>query len=121
MTLATICSNAIKELAGFELPTTFFGNANLTARSCVALVSREMKTMEREHRWVELITTHTFSTVNGTDAYSMPENFRAFANMSQWDRTNHRYLSGPTSPADFSWILPFGHWFIDNEADFLIT
>lgn len=104
MSLLTICSNAIKELSGFELPTSFYGNANLTARSCVALVSREMKTLEREYRWSELITTATFSTVSGTDAYSLPTDFRAFANASQWDRTNHRYLSGPTSPLDWQWL-----------------
>lgn len=97
MTLATICTNALKEIGGFEVPSAFYGNTNLTARQCVALVNREGKTLERENRWSELINTHTFATVDGTANYDLPVDFRAFANMSQWDRTNARPLYGPTS------------------------
>ena len=104
MTLATICANALAEMSSFEIPSNFFGNANLTARSCVALVRREASTLERQHRWPSLITTHTFATVNGTSAYDMPADFRAFANMSQWNRTAQSMLIGPTSGADWQWL-----------------
>lgn len=104
MSLLTICTNALKELSGFELPSSFYDNTNLTARACVALVTREMKSLEREHRWVELITTHTFTTTNGTAYYALPSDFRAFANLSQWDRTNSRRLVGPASGAEWQWL-----------------
>lgn len=104
MTLATICTNALKEISGFEIPSSFFGNANLTARTCVACVTREGKTLERENRWVELIQTHTFDTVADQANYDLPTDFRAFANMSQWDRTNSRRLVGPASPLLWQWL-----------------
>jgi hypothetical protein len=104
MSLGTICTNALREIGGFEVPSTFGGNSNLTARRCVALLNREGKTLERESRWTELITTHTFVTVNGTANYDLPTDFRAFANMSQWDRTNSRPLVGPTAPFVWQWL-----------------
>lgn len=104
MSLNTICTNALRELSGFEIPSSFYDNSNLTARSCVALVSREMKTLERMYRWSELITTHTFTTTDGTATYAMPTDFRAFANLSQWDRTNSRALVGPASGAEWQWL-----------------
>ena len=104
MSLNTICTNALRELSGFEIPSSFYDNTNLTARSCVALVSREMKTLERMYRWSQLITTHTFTTTDGTATYAMPTDFRAFSNLSQWDRTNSRALVGPASGAEWQWL-----------------
>lgn len=104
MSLGAICANALREMSGFEIPTSFFASTNQTARSCVALVRREMQTLEREHRWSNLITTHTFTTVSGTAYYDLPADFRAFANQSQWDRTNSRPLVGPASGAEWQWL-----------------
>lgn len=104
MSLGTICTNALREIGGFEVPSTFGGNSNLTARRCVALVNREGHFLERKKRWTELITTYTFTTVNGTANYDLPSDFRAFANMSQWDRTNRRPLVGPTAPFVWQWL-----------------
>lgn len=104
MSLATICANALYELSGFEVPSNFYGNANLTARTCVALVTREGRTLEMGYRWASLITEHTFPTVSGTASYDMPDDFRAFANMSQWDRTNMRQLVGPASGQEWQWL-----------------
>lgn len=104
MTLATICTDALYEISGFEVPGTFYGNQNLTARTCVQLVTRAGRALERGYRWPELITTYTFTTVSGTASYALPSGFRAFANMSQWDRTNQRQLVGPASGAEWQWL-----------------
>lgn len=104
MSLKDICSNAIKELGSFELPASFYGNTNLTARQCVALVQREGQTLVREHRWSELITSTTITTVAGQATYSLPADFHSFANMSQWDRSFHLPMIGPTSGANWQWL-----------------
>lgn len=104
MSLLTVCQNALYELSGFEVPPNFVGSTNLTARTCVALVQREGNTLEKEHRWTELITTHTFTTTNGTDYYALPSDFRAMAFDSHWDRTNSRKLLGPTAPGRWQWL-----------------
>lgn len=104
MTLATICDNALKELAGFAIPSTFYGNGDGTATLAVALVNREGQTLEKEHRWQELVTEHTFATVSGTATYALPSDFRAFANMSQWDRANQRRMIGPINSAIYQYL-----------------
>lgn len=96
MSLLSICTNALSEIGGVEVPSTFFQSGNLTARQCVALVLRGGNDLERTNRFAALINTYTFLTVAGIATYDMPSDFRAFANMSQWDRTNNRPLIGPT-------------------------
>lgn len=60
--------------------------------------------LEREHRWSSLITSTTITTVDGTANYALPDDFRAFANMSQWDRTNSLPLAGPTSAGTWQFL-----------------
>lgn len=104
MTLLSICNAALLELSGFSVPSTFYGNNDLTAKLCVALANREGKTLEKELRWQELVTEHTFTTTSGTASYALPTDFRAFANMSQWDRSNQFMMTGPTPPAVWQWL-----------------
>lgn len=104
MTLLSICQDALNEMAGFEVPSTFYGNGNGTAKQCLALVTAEGRDLEKEYRWAELLTEYTFSTVAGTSSYSKPADFRAFANMSQWDRTNRWRLSGPVPSVVWQWL-----------------
>jgi hypothetical protein len=94
--LIDVCTNALRAIGGVEVPSSFVGNGNLTARQCVALVMEGGNSLERTNRWSALIDTYTFETVSGTASYDLPDDFRAFANMSQWDRTNNRPLMGPT-------------------------
>lgn len=103
-TLGAICRDALAEIGGFEVPATFGGNLNRTAVRCVALLNREGKTLEKENRWSELISTYTFTTVSGQASYDLPSDFRAFANMSQWDRSNSRPLVGPAAPFVWQWL-----------------
>ena len=104
MSLLSIAQGALRRLSGFEVPSTFYGNNNLTAVSCVNLLQEAGNTLVRQHRWQELITEYTFSTVNGTSAYSLPSDFRAFANMSQWDRSNQWRMTGPVPSIVWQWL-----------------
>lgn len=104
MSLLTICNAALAELAGFAVPSSFYGNGDGTAKLAVALVNREGQTLEKEHRWQELITEYTFTTTSGTATYALPSAFRAFANMSQWDRTNQRRMTGPINSAIYQYL-----------------
>lgn len=96
MALLDICTNALRAIGGVEVPASFVGNGNLTARQCLALIAEGGTSIERSNRWTALIDTYTFPTVAGQASYALPAGFRAFANMPQWDRTYNRPLMGPT-------------------------
>lgn len=96
MALIDVCTNALRAIGGVEVPSSFVGNGNLTARQCVALVMEAGNSLERVNRWSNLITSYTFDTVADQASYDLPSDFRAFTNMSQWDRTNNRPMMGPT-------------------------
>jgi hypothetical protein len=104
MSLLTIAENALNEIGGFDVPTSFYGSTNATAKQIVAICNREGKTLEKEIRWAELITEHTFTTVADTATYALPSDFRAFGPMSQWDRTNNWRMGGPVPPFVWQWL-----------------
>jgi len=104
MTLATICQDALYEIGGFEVPSSFYGSTNQTALQCVALVKAAGKSLVRDNNLAALITDYTFSTVAGTANYDLPAGFKAFANMSQWNRTTTLPVFGPTSGANWQYL-----------------
>lgn len=104
MSLATIAQKALRGLSGFKEPASFYGNADLTATLVVALADESGQDLEKIYRWQELITEHTFTTVNGSATYALPSDFRAFANMSQWDRSNLWRMHGPTPSFVYQWL-----------------
>jgi hypothetical protein len=96
LSIKEICTNALVEIGGVEVPSSFVGSGNLTAKQCLALLLAGGKSIERTNRWSALIDTYTFTTVANQASYDLPSDFRAFANMSQWDRTFNRPMMGPT-------------------------
>lgn len=120
MSLLTIATNALKEIGGFDVPSSFYGNTNLTATQCVALANRAGRTLQAETRWSELLTEHTFTTTASTATYAKPSDFRAFANMSQWDRTNSWRLTGPTSSFVWQWLKSGISVFASNTRFFAV-
>lgn len=104
MTLKTICQNALREISGFEVPDSFVGSSNDTAITCLNLVRREGTRLCRKYKWVELVTEATITTVASQQAYTKPSDFKMFANMSQWDRTNNFPVSGPVTSAEWQFL-----------------
>lgn len=104
MTLATIATKALRGLSGFKIPSSFYANADLTATLIVALADECGQDLEKEYRWQELITEYTFTTTADTATYALPDGFRAFANMSQWDRANQWRMLGPTPSFVYQWL-----------------
>lgn len=104
MTLLSICSNALNGIGGFAVPTSFYASSDPTAVLAVRLSNESGQDLEKEIRWQELITEYTFSTTSGTATYALPGDFRAFANMSQWDRTNMWRMTGPIPSPVYQWL-----------------
>jgi hypothetical protein len=104
MSLLTISTKVLRGISGFNIPSTFYGNANPTASTIVALANESGQDLEAMERWTQLVTEGTITTVNGTATYAKPTDFRAFATMSQWDRTNQWRLTGPTPPIVWQWL-----------------
>ena len=103
MTVKTICQNALKEISGFQVPSTIIDNNDETAVTALAVLRREGMRV-RKFDWVELIVEATITTVASQANYSKPTDFRKFANVTQWDRTNNFRMRGPTSPGEWQWL-----------------
>lgn len=99
MTLLTICEAALEEISDFTVPSTIVGNEDPTAVTLLALANRGGRNLAREYDWQILLKTYTFPTVASTETYALPSDFRKFAALTFWDRTNLYQVQGPVSPA----------------------
>ena len=102
MSALTICQRALKEIGEFEVPTSFVGNANLTAVQMLALVDRSGRTLARNHQWQRLTKEDTFTTTATEEQSSvLNADFWYFRSMTWWDRNNQWPLAGPATAAQW--------------------
>jgi hypothetical protein len=97
MTLLTIVQDAIAEIGGMAVPSYIAGNTDITAQKALRLVNRIGRDLQRQHKWPELKTTYTFTTVPGQAAYPLPTTWQRMSNSSHWDRTAHWPMNGPST------------------------
>lgn len=107
-TLLSICQDAIKDIGDTVVPATIAGNTNPTAVQLLALVNRAGNALALKHDWDELIYETTFTTVDGTSDYDLPSDFRKFAFLTYWDRTNLRNVFGPVTPREWQYLKSSG-------------
>lgn len=101
MSLRTLCRAALNELGTFDVPNTFVNSNNPDARQCYAFANKIGKMLIRMYRWEVLQTSYTFTTVNGTAAYDLPDDFHKFSNITFWDRSNYWEMIGPATAAQW--------------------
>lgn len=101
MTLLTLAQAALEEVGETEIPTTFVGNQNTTARRVLALANRAGRLLvtEPEDGWESLVFERSFTTTAGQEVQTgaIPADFRYFVNGTWWDGTNFWPLVGPVT------------------------
>lgn len=103
MSLLTVCQTVLQE-TGFPNQTAIVGNTDETARRLLGFCNRAGNFLLRAHDWVTLRKEYTFSTANGTAAYSLPSDFGRFIPSTDWDRTNYWALEGPLTPQEWQFV-----------------
>jgi len=100
MSLLTICQEAIRELTGFEVPTSIVGSSSLEAQNLLASAISTGEELVRRWKWQELKAEHSFVTVNTVASYDLPADFGQFAYLTAWNRSEHQPLRAVT-PTDW--------------------
>ncbi len=98
LTLLEICTQAIEDVDGVEVPSTIFGNSDLTAVGLKRAAIKAGRELTAELRWQALETEYNFATVSGVSSYTLPTDYQAFANGTCWDRSEDRPMTGPATP-----------------------
>lgn len=107
-TLLSICQDALKDVGSFEVPSTIANNSNETAELVLSLLNRLGRRLTLIHDWQALQVEYTFTTTSGTPNYALPSDYRKFALLTQWDRTNLKRCVGPTDPKTWQYIKSSG-------------
>jgi hypothetical protein len=97
MTLLTLLQTVADEL-GLTRPAAVASSTDPQVRQLLALMNRVGEELMTEFPWQRLIREYTFSTVASQETYPLASDHDRLINQTEWDRTNHWPLSGPTSP-----------------------
>ena len=100
MSLLSIVQDTLREIGGFEIPTSVVGNSNETAILSLALVNRSLKETAKRTEWAGITVRGTLTTVASQEEYSLPSDFQSLINATMWDDTNDKALRGPVSAKD---------------------
>lgn len=104
MSLLSVCQDALKEIGGFEVPTSIVGNVNETAVRVFAIANRSLKETAKRLNWPDLIVRATLTTAASTEEYALPSDFKSFINETMWDDTNDRRVLGPLSAEEWEFL-----------------
>lgn len=88
MTLLSIAENATDEV-GLSRPASVIGSGTTTSRRILRYATRTCRELVKEHS-PYLTKEYTFSTADGTAAYSLPDDFDHFLPFTHWNRTTNR-------------------------------
>lgn len=75
-------------------PSSLVSSTDPNAQQLLYLILAVGRELLREKCWVQLKRTHSFSTVDGDDAYALPTDFYCPIHETYWDTTNKRRLVG---------------------------
>lgn len=99
MSVLSVVQDVLAEIGEFEIPGSLVNNNSTTARQSLAIANRVGNEVARaKDDWEWLLTSYTFTTINGTDGYELPTGFRYIINATWWDRTNYWEIFGPATP-----------------------
>lgn len=97
-TLLQICTAAMEDVDGFNIPTTIINNEDPTAVILKRAARKAGRELAAKVKWQALLDEHTFATENGTAGYDLPDDYGQFASITFWDRSNDWELLGPATP-----------------------
>jgi hypothetical protein len=97
-------TNQVAGELGLVQPTTMFGTDDIQSLQFLALLNSVGNELNTYYPWEQFTKVWTFNTVEGQDAYDLPDDWKYFVDQTQWDQTNHWPLLGPRSPQEWSWL-----------------
>lgn len=102
MSLLTIAQNVAEQIP-ISRPSSVINNNTREVKLLLACIQKSGESLSRrpEQGWVVQQKEHTFSTADGTAAYSLPSDYRFLINDTLWDRSNFWELRGAKSPREW--------------------
>lgn len=101
MTLLSIAQNTLREIPGFEVPSTIVDNQNETAVLSLALINRSLLETRRRSNWEQLTVQRTITLVASQEQYDLPSDWKKFITITWWDQTNRWPMRGPATSAEW--------------------
>lgn len=81
-----------------------YASTDLLVVQLRALLKSAGRDLVRRYQWTHLLKQHTFSTVDGTETYSLPADFNRIVNQTEWNRTTRLPLGGPLTPQGWQFL-----------------
>lgn len=110
MSILTIAQNVARG-TGFNAPSSLVGNSDETAIQLLQLIKEETADLSNgviagqhnsiDFNWQILVKRGTFNFVDGTEAYSLPTDFKDYIPKTMWNYSTRRPVITPIDAQDF--------------------
>jgi hypothetical protein len=95
---STIINDALVELGAVSTEEgDVYGSSEVDVVQMRAFLKALGRDLARAHQWADLQKTHSFTTVDGTASYDLPDDFYKPLPSTTWNRTTEEKLLGPTA------------------------
>lgn len=102
MSLASVLQQVADEVGVTRPSVNAPVAADTSTQQFVALLKRAGEELIRGFDWSVLLTSGTISTVDGQEAYDMPDDFARFVDETQWNSSTRMPLFGPLNQPNWS-------------------
>jgi hypothetical protein len=97
-TTSNVINDALIELGAVSAEVAdVYGSSEVDVVQMRAFLKALGRDLARAHQWADLQKTHTFTTVDGTASYDLPDDFYKPLPATTWNRTTEEKLLGPTA------------------------
>lgn len=89
---------------GIPRPNTVTGLEDVQSVQLLSLLNSSGNELMLYYPWEQFIKEWEFDTVIDQSDYPVPDDYNYFADMTQWDRTNHWPLLGPKTAQEWAFL-----------------
>jgi hypothetical protein len=94
-----MCKSVLR-ITGWKEVNAIVGTTDQTARQIFECANEELEELSQKP-WPQLIKEHTFATVDGTDEYALPADFRVAVSHSAYQQSQYYSLRGSVSSGEW--------------------
>lgn len=102
-TVLSLIQTAATEL-GLVKPAVVVSSSDTGTQQLLSLLTMVGESLINDFEFQDITKEYTFTTIAGTDLYSLPSDFGNIINQTAWDRTTRLPLFGPKSSQEWQYI-----------------
>lgn len=94
--------------AGYKIDSAIISSTDVTTKALLAMAQDVVREICEEHPWPKLSRRGSITTVSGTAAYALPDDFSHYHYDTWWNQSKSWRMYGPLSAQEYAEIDGYG-------------